>query len=428
MPRNGTGGYSLPNNGWNPAINGTAATAADWQQIANDIATAIQQSVSSDGQTAMTGSLKMGGYVVTGLGAPTGDGQSLRWQQLTKGADIASAATITVPVEGSVFNITGTSTISAINDVYPGRIAYFIFGGVLTLTNSSSLVLPGGVNITTKANDVMAFLNESPGIWRCIAYPNRVGVQAGEIPTSTFKNKLINGNPLINQRQVSGTVSLTAGKYGHDRWKAGAGGCTYTFSTSNNVVTINISAGTLVQVIEGASFMSGSHTLSWTGTAQGRINAAAFSASPAVATLTGGTNALVEFSTGTFAMAQLEAGSNATPFDVRPIGIETTLCQRYYRLLGVGTPAYAISTTSIYVNSPNAIVMRATPARTIAPTAFVDFTTGTSFPAASPTGGGLSLADVDGGFYMGITGFTGLTAGRVGALNTYASIRLDAEL
>ncbi len=41
--------------------------------------------------------------------------------------------------------------------------------------------------------------------------------------TSLIKNKIINGNFDINQRAVSGTVSLSAGVYGHDRWKDGSG-------------------------------------------------------------------------------------------------------------------------------------------------------------------------------------------------------------
>ena len=53
--------------------------------------------------------------------------------------------------------------------------------------------------------------------------------------TSLIKNKIINGNFDINQRAVSGTVSLAAGEYGHDRFKGGAGGATYTFATSANV-------------------------------------------------------------------------------------------------------------------------------------------------------------------------------------------------
>ncbi len=67
MSRNGTGGYSLPANSFNPAVNGVAATATDWNSIAQDIQAAIQQSVSSDGQTPMTGNLNMNGNKITGL-------------------------------------------------------------------------------------------------------------------------------------------------------------------------------------------------------------------------------------------------------------------------------------------------------------------------------------------------------------------------
>jgi len=79
MSRNGTGGYSLPANSWNPAVNGVAATAADWNSTAQDIEAAIQQSVSSDGQTPMTGNLNMNGNKITGLAnaSAAGDAVSL---------------------------------------------------------------------------------------------------------------------------------------------------------------------------------------------------------------------------------------------------------------------------------------------------------------------------------------------------------------
>jgi len=76
------------------------------------------------------------------------------------------------------------------------------------------------------------------------------------------KNAIINGNFQINQRGVSGTVTLAAGAYGHDRFKAGASGCTYTFATSNNVTTLTISAGSLIQVVEGLNLYTDTYTLS----------------------------------------------------------------------------------------------------------------------------------------------------------------------
>lgn len=331
MPRNGSGTFNLISNSWNPAINGNAATATDWQALVNDVAASITQSIATDGQTPMAGQLNMGGYVITNLGAPSGNGQSLRWQQLTKGPDIASAATISIPVEGNYFAVTGTSTITSISDTYPGRIAYLIFPAGVNLTNSSGLVLPNATNILTRANDVIAFVNDSPGVWRVIAYPSRLDLMSGATVTGGYKNKLINSLFLVNQRAVSGTVTLPALAYGHDRWKAGVAGCTYTFSLSAGVVTLNIISGTLRQFIEGDSMRAGTYTLSWQGTSQGNINGGVAGASPISGTLTGGTQAYVEFGAGTLRLPQLEFGSFATPNEYRPIGVEINLCNRYYQ-------------------------------------------------------------------------------------------------
>ena len=160
---------------------------------------------------------------------------------------------------------------------------------------------------------------------------------AGDLVISTInggaigtKNVIIDGNFNVNQRGVSGTVTLAAGAYGHDRWKGGASGCTYTFATSANVTTLTISAGSLVQVVEGLNLQSGTYTLSFSGTAQGKINGGSYSASGVTGTATGGTNMTIEFNTGTLSLVQLEKGSTATAFDVRPYGTELALCQRYY--------------------------------------------------------------------------------------------------
>ena len=158
-----------------------------------------------------------------------------------------------------------------------------------------------------------------------------------------FRNRIINGNFQINQRGVSGTVTLAAGAYGHDRWKAGAGGCTYTFASSAGVTTLTISAGTLQQVIEGSNLFSGSNTLSWTGSAQGRIDSGAYGVSPQAGTSVGGTNQTIEFNTGTVSLVQYEDGSKATPFEQRFVGSELTLCQRYLPAFQLATSQFLCS-------------------------------------------------------------------------------------
>ncbi|MFY8183543.1 MAG: hypothetical protein ACOVKL_04935 [Polynucleobacter sp.] len=151
--------------------------------------------------------------------------------------------------------------------------------------------------------------------------------------TFGFKNRIINGGFIINQRvYVSGTA-LASGAYAHDRWKAGASGCTYTFTQGASGVntTITITAGSLQQVIEGCNIPEGgTYALSWTGTAQARFNGGSYGPSPlAVTGITAGANVKIEFNTGTVDRVQIEVGSTATSFDVRDYGREMIMCQRY---------------------------------------------------------------------------------------------------
>ncbi len=179
-----------------------------------------------------------------------------------------------------------------------------------------------------------------------------------------FKNRLINAQGLINQLSVSGTVTLAAGAYGHDCFKAGASGCTYTFATSNNVTTFTITAGSLVQIIEGLNLESGTYVMSWVGTAQGRIAGGTYGASGTVtATVVGGTNTSCEWNTGTLSLPMFEKGSKATLFDYRPFGVEFALCQRYFQIfIGLTFNSYSTaggSTSRQTVSLP--VVMRSTP-------------------------------------------------------------------
>jgi hypothetical protein len=181
MPRNGSGSFSLVSNSWNPAQNGQSATAADWQTLINDIASAISQSLSRDGQTSLTGDLPMGGNKLTGLAPGDAEGDSLRWEQLfSQGLyqDLASAATTEIGDQNSTLvNITGTTAITSFGTSYNGP-RFLRFDGVLTLTNSSTLALPGGANITTAAGDhaiAVPLGNPATG-WRVILYAPAIGI------------------------------------------------------------------------------------------------------------------------------------------------------------------------------------------------------------------------------------------------------------
>jgi hypothetical protein len=163
---------------------------------------------------------------------------------------------------------------------------------------------------------------------------SNAGITLNKISGNTgFKNVIINGGFILNQRGYTSGTALASGSYGHDRWKGGASGGTYTFTQGSTGVntTLTITAGSIIQVIEGTNLpVGGTYVLSWTGTAQGKIGSGSFGSSGVTGTITAGTNTNIEFSTGTCGNVQLEFGSVATSFDYRPFTTELALCQRYF--------------------------------------------------------------------------------------------------
>ena len=369
MARNGSGQFDLLVNSWNPAINGTLATAGDYQALINDIAAALTQSVSRDGQTPMTGNLDLANNKITGVTAGAGTGEALAFQQLfNQGvqADIASAATTDIGAQNTNFlRVTGNTTITSFGTAYKGP-RFLVFAGAVTLTNSSTLVLPGGANITTAAGDVLIAIpgatlgtadkwivaayqrntNPSSGTFTSVA-TDSLTVSGNNISASggfSFKNRLINANPIINQRvYVSGTATSGANQYTLDRWRVVTSGQNVSWTDSGLTRIVTCPAGGFEQVIESLNIEGGTFVLNWTGTATATVNGTAV-LKGGTFTLPANTNATVRFSSGTLSEPQLEAGSVASPFERIDYGRQLIQCQRYfYKTTGGSNTRHAIS-------------------------------------------------------------------------------------
>lgn len=108
-------------------------------------------------------------------------------QNVSKGADIASASTLPIPASGGSFIVTGSVGISALSSTYSwdGREVVLKFAAALTIThNATSLILPGGANFTTAAGDTLRFIQESAGNWRCNGSALNSGGSVGGVPAS----------------------------------------------------------------------------------------------------------------------------------------------------------------------------------------------------------------------------------------------------
>ena len=134
--------------------------------------------------------------VLTGTNAAkavTPDALAALWE---KGSDTASAGTTSFG-EGGYLHVTGTTTITDIDfsTAKDGRGIIVQFDGILTLTHhATTLVLPGGVNITTAAGDTACFIQDSGDNIKCLWYCKaQAAVYGGWVPDVILEDQKASG-------------------------------------------------------------------------------------------------------------------------------------------------------------------------------------------------------------------------------------------
>ena len=154
----------------------------------------------------------------------------------------------------------------------------------------------------------------------------------GQIQTGgDLRNLLVNANFAINQRVwLTSAATTVANQATLDRWRVVTLGQGITFGSAAPDRVVSCPAGGLEQAVEAEWVVGGVYTLSWVGTAVGRVNGAIVANGAQTAAIAANTSITVQFSSGTVVRAQLELGTVATPFQRRPPGLELMLCQRDY--------------------------------------------------------------------------------------------------
>ena len=329
MSRNGAGVYSLP--AGNPVVTGTTISSTWANTSLSDIATALTQSLAKDGQTVPTANIPLGGFKITGLGAPTVAGDALAYGS-SLGAVTATTGTFSGNVQMASAN--GGQLAGLRNKIINGNMLVNQRGATASaITGSSAYYLDRWIAVTnttpsgtlTVGQQTVA-VSEATSSNACLRLAKTAGTYLGQLVTA--------------QAFESGTSWGLAGKTVTISFKARKGS-SYTGAALPIVI---VRSGTGLD--QSAALLTSN---AWTGAAQTIVSLTGtlttsmsdFSGTatiPASATQVG-VVVISNYATATTGSAndylditdvQLEVGPVATPFEQRPIGMELALCQRYY--------------------------------------------------------------------------------------------------
>jgi hypothetical protein len=228
------------------------------------------------------------------------------------------------------------------------------------------------------------------------------------VKTGTFTAQLLDGD---NSRTISQTYTVDSGSTWEKKTLTFAGDTTGAFN-NDNAISMTI----LLWLAAGSNWTSGTLATSW-------------AASGVVADWVSSSQVNIADSTSNdfwITGLQLEVGSSATDFEHVPYDYQLSRCQRYFRRGRKGLPISVDSSTKVWVNGAMAPEMRATATVTLVvdtPSVII----GTS--AAGATGATIEQdTSSTSALKCRITGFTSLTAGQTGFMNTLEALNIDAEL
>lgn len=289
-PFNGSGTFTLPGAALS---DGQTVSAAEHNTLRNDLATALSDCVTRDGQSPATANLPMGGFKLTGLAAGSGNGESVRYEQLTaalveiqpiSASVAANALTISASAlsldfrsatlgSGTVTNVSGTpsnlvissgSTLGTTSAV-KSRIAILALnnagtielaavniagGNDLTETGLITTTAEGGAGGADSASTVYSTTARTNVAYRVIGYIESTQATAGTWATAPSTIQGAGGNAL------TAMSSLGYGQTWQDLTGSRAYSTTY-YNTTGRPIVIQVNSDTISDntfIIDGVSF------------------------------------------------------------------------------------------------------------------------------------------------------------------------------
>ena len=194
--------------------------------------------VTYDGtQFQLVPNIQLSGNIVT----TTTDNVYTKTETWKQGADVASATSLPIDVDGNFFDVTGTATVTSFATKGIGTFVVLQFDGACTLTHHvNDLILPSGGNITTAAGDIGIFYEYASADWRCISYTGKNAVFSG-VTTGTVTAS----GDITSAGTLNATGDTSAGDDAAIGFTA-AEGLILTGQGATNDITIKNDADTVV--------------------------------------------------------------------------------------------------------------------------------------------------------------------------------------
>ena len=288
-PYNGSGQYTLT--AGQPVVAGTDILDSTFNTLTADLATALSTCVTRDGQSPPTTNLPMGSFKLTGLAAGTAAGHSVRFEQLQTGVNklITVAGTgdvitgVMTPTYGAYTNgdmftfivgstnttnvtinidglgakaITNGTTALTAGELTASRVvvvqydgtqfqllnSYFVTTGTGNLVRATSptLVTPLLGTPTSGVATNLTGLPLTTGVTGTL--PEANGGTGTTVGYCGFKNRIINGSMVIDQRNAGASVTPANGAYTLDRYVVGAQQAS-KFSVQQNAGAVTLPVG-----------------------------------------------------------------------------------------------------------------------------------------------------------------------------------------
>jgi hypothetical protein len=385
MSRNGSGTYTLP--AGNPVVTGTTISSTWANNSLSDIATALTQSLAKDGQTTPTANIPLGGFKITGLGAPTTAGDALAYGS-SLGAVTATTGTFSGNVQMASAN--GGQLAGLRNKIINGNMGIFQRGTTAVTTSGNygpadrwQTSSVGNTFSTTQGSFVSGdTLYDTGGaqyftqiaVTSVAAVGNYTSFQqkiedvrilAGQTITVSFWAKAASGTPSIGLE-----MSQSFGTGGSPSTQVTGTGQSQLLTTSWAQYTKTFTVPSINGKTIGTDANSSSTQLIFWLDAGSNFNTRSGSIGQASKTVS-------------IAQVQVEIGSVGTPFEFRPIGMELALCQKYYQVVDTRMAGYTQATVTNNYKSLFPVVMRATPTITVTASTNTN-TTGSTVTSSAP--------------------------------------------